>query len=84
MTTAEKSIDPYERKMRQESRNRFKALLKGYLAYCNQMIDYNKTPPAVIKVGRGEPYMTTDPMKVRRREEPSLAGFADWLEKQDD
>lgn len=78
-------IDYLEKAMRREARDRFKALLRDYIDYCNQVFDYNKNPPKLVTAPPGRLYTVKgDIRKVRRREEPTLAGFLEWLEQQND
>ncbi len=55
-------------------------LLEGYIKWCDQVIDYNYDPPKYVNTKLGELYeVSGDVNKVRRREEPNLRGFMDYV-----
>lgn len=55
-------------------------LIVEYLAYCNEVYDYNYSPPLKLDLGRGEVYQTSQSISnIKCREEPTFLGFANWM-----
>lgn len=55
-------------------------IIHEYMEWANQVYDYNYPTPKLVEAKLGQLYeVRGDPRLIKRVQEPTFQGFADWL-----